>query len=252
MHSRRLSALLSVALIGCTTTGEVTLTVADDDPGPKPGLVLTSADVMIRDVILGDCDENRDVHRRVWQTLDLLDPAASEINSLEIRSGVYHSVTFTIRPRAGFEEGPEGQMASIFIGGTFDGAPFELRDRTSFDVTLHSEDGFVVENGHLAEILPQFDPESWFADVDFPALVPSPDGIAYIDTDHNVKAYDTVHAEIASAIDAVDLGGGGDCDCHEDEDDEDSDSDSQSDEDDDDSESDADADSESDSESDDD
>lgn len=199
MRPRHIAMLISLALpSGCNGQADVQIGFGlsvPDDPGPKPGLTIESAEMMVRDLVLGGNHGKPDMHRKVFQTIDLLDPASSDLNLLDIEPGLYHRLTLRVRAT---------EDAPIFVAGLVDGVPFELRDASRFTVTLLSDAGIPVEEGHVAELFVEFDVEAWFADVDLAALVVSPDGIIYIDAGHNVKAYETIHAAIAASIDLVD------------------------------------------------
>ena len=201
-----LLSLVTALLCGCSGSADVRigfgLSQEDEaratpggDPGPKPGLTLTTAELMVRDLELGGHPGKKDKHKKVWQTIDLLDPAASDINMLDVEPGVYHRLSLRIRAADG---------ASVFMSGLIDGVPFEFRDDSRFTVTLLSEDGILVEEGHVAELFVEFDAEEWFTDVDFAALVTSPDGIIYIDETHNVKAWETLRDALQASIELVD------------------------------------------------
>ncbi|MBK7539782.1 MAG: hypothetical protein IPI49_31415 [Myxococcales bacterium] len=194
--SQDLSLAVQFAACGggdCPDDGEV-------PPPPAPPAGVTCAAFMIRDVRLDGASE---FDQRVWEPVDLLDPATSKINLLQIQPGTYDRVRLTIEPQEGFRPGPTGRKVSTILCITLDGKQVEYRDDTYDTFELRPAGGVVVEPGRLSHFLVTFDLAAWFEGIDVSQLTPDETGIVHINERSHHELQNTIRDRIKDSVDAV-------------------------------------------------
>lgn len=176
------------------------------DPGGDPtDPGITSVDcgvLMIRDVRL---DGSAPFDERIWEPIDLFDPATSAINLLDVQEGSYDRVRFKVEPLEGFVPGPSGRKVSMFFCGEADGVVWEYRDDVYETIELRTGAPIEVRPDELATLAVQLDSSGWFSGVDVAALEVASDGIVYLDEEHNKDTREEIRDRIRASIDLVRL-----------------------------------------------
>lgn len=208
-----LAALLFAACAGSSDEGQTPLTLrlalcdtecGDDggsgEPPPPPPNNVTCAAFMIRDVRLEGATA---FEQRVWEPVNLLDPASSKLNLLQVQPGTYDRLKLKIEPQEGFMPGPTGRKVSTVLCITLDGKRIEYRDDTYDTFELRPAGGVVVEPGRLSHFLVSFDLESWFDGIDVSRLEPDASGVVHINERNHSDLQNQIRDRIKDSVDAV-------------------------------------------------
>jgi hypothetical protein len=187
---------LTMQFVGCS---EEPCPADDEEPPPAPANI-TCATFMIRDVRLEGASR---FDQRVWEPVDLLDPASSKINLLAIEPGRYDRLRLTIEPREGFLPGPTGRKVSTMVCITLDGKNIVYRDDTYDTFELRPDQPVEVVPRQLARFLVTFDVGAWFEGIDVSRLEPDQAGIVHIDEENHHDLQNQIRDRIKDSVDAV-------------------------------------------------
>jgi hypothetical protein len=192
---------VSVQFVLCDRGDDVCISDDVSDPRPDPEVEVGCAVFMIRDVRLES--DSFEFDERVWEPIDLFDPATSEINLLDIETGTYDRVRLKLEPLDGFLAGPTDRKVSTFVCGTAGEVYFEYRDDTYDTIELRDDDGIEVISGEVAELAVAFDVAAWFEGLDIASLEPAEDGVVYIDEKSHSDLQNEIRHRKKDAIDLV-------------------------------------------------
>lgn len=170
------------------------------EPPPPPPSNVSCAAFMIRDVRLEGATA---FEQRVWEPVNLLDPASSKLNLLQVQPGTYDRLKLKIEPQEGFMPGPTGRKVSTVLCITLDGKNIEYRDDTYDTFELRPAGGVVVEPGRLSHFLVSFDLDSWFEGIDVSRLEPDASGVVHIDERNHSDLQNQIRDRIKDSVDAV-------------------------------------------------
>ncbi|MFO0745038.1 MAG: hypothetical protein U1F43_05085 [Myxococcota bacterium] len=179
-----------------TTTSALTL-ATDFEATRLEALVSEIKILPDKDPVTEEKDDKFKAKGDFW--IDALDPEDSIIPTIPLSANTYKKVEFKFdKPKSG--SGIDGTDAAIALDATIDGVKVALRLGATEKVTLRDVSGIALASGGTSTFLVELDVPSWFDGVDVTTLDVGTDGVALIDSKTNKAAYDTIAANVLSAI----------------------------------------------------